>query len=332
MAIQTNDFTQKKRYSAWEGYLIMIIYAVNISNGGGKVLLDEILTHHSTPPISCIFLDTRYSPPVSVGTSNTSIYYIKPKILDRWKAEFTLRRESLKHPDSKVLAFGNLPPLLRLNNKTIVYLQNAFLLPKAPFPKDGLKPLLRNIYERLIWLVFQKNIDEVWVQTPWMKDAIASKFPTKLMPIIPTLPSIPSKIELNKTIKFLCVTGIESHKNLSLLLQELLTLNQADLNFTLITKIPKSKKWTLGLINQCKYRWKNFVHINDIGRDELYNAYLSSQVLINTSEMESFCLPIYEALHFGLKVRCLNRKFTMHLLERVESFENVKDLVSSIER
>lgn len=267
----------------------MIIYAVNIHSGGGRILLDQVLIdeHFGAPKI--LICDKRYQPPPS--TTNIEIYPIPPSLLKRWEAEFLLRHLSESNPNFNIVCFANLPPLLKLKGKTTLFLQNALLLNSAPFFIDSLKNMLRLFYEK-IWLnLFIKNIDDAVVQTESMRFGLSqmTKKNIDVRPIPPKLPNLPP---LPKKYDFICVTGVAPHKRLKLVIEaweqlatppKLLLITDTDLNDQNLNK-------------------KNITNVTDVSREELFNYYRESRFLLVASKIESYCLPIYEAKHFGLKV------------------------------
>ncbi len=276
----------------------MIIYATNIHAGGGKILLDEVLKNQKLGPISAVFIDVRYQLPSTVDLSTISVFRIKPRLISRWNAELKLKKYAAQYPNEQVLCFGNLPPFFRLKNHVLLFLQNAFLLSVIPIPKDKIQVFLRYTYER-IWLrLFAKNIDQVLVQTKWMlKNLPMNLKPKAKVQVI--LPSLPQPEPIAKKYLFISVTGSEKHKNLSSLLQ---ALNQTDLQnhrVAIITAAPYLNTQS-----------KNIDFFSNISRAELYKLYQQSKCLIMTSEIESFCLPLYEAKHFGLDIIATDAEFT----------------------
>jgi glycosyltransferase involved in cell wall biosynthesis len=308
----------------------IILFAVNVSSGGGKVLLDTLLETKNFGEVAVLFKDERYQIPEVCHNSISLVISVPPTLMMRWKAELKLQRVAKDFPDLEIVSFGNLPPMLKHKNKVNVYLQNAFLLPNLLFPRSGLKSILRNIYERTLWLLFKKNIDEIWVQSRWMYNNCYPHIPCKIMPFLPYLEYVDSS-KLNRDIDYLMVTSLDGHKNLNYFLEKLLELKSLDkLSFCLVVSIDLSKSSrTRELINICRERWPEFIHFNEISRTELINVYKRSRCLINSSDVESFCLPIHEALKLGCKVWCLNREFSLEIPE-VKRHKDIKSLVESI--
>jgi hypothetical protein len=167
----------------------LIIYAVNIHTGGGKILLDEILAHQALGPVTAAFLDKRYQ--VTKANRPFEIFYSGSKILGRLLSELKLHQFLKSHKalsQEEVLFFGNIPPFFKPRNFSILYLQNCFLTRQVPLPTDTRKEMLRNWIESVILKFFFKNVDEIWVQTPWMKRRlIVPKPKCALKPYFPTL-------------------------------------------------------------------------------------------------------------------------------------------------
>lgn len=280
----------------------MIIYAINIHSGGGKVLLDEVLEKNVFGPVTGLFLDARYTPPTSVNIKNVPIFKIKPTLKSRWYAEYLLKKTSEKLPNESVLCFGNLPPFFRLKNKTVLFLQNAFLLPSIHVPKDSVKTFLRFLYERLWLRLFSENVDLVYVQTNWMQKRLPNKLKQKsqIKIIPPTLPAPSGK--KNPDYVFITVSGNENHKNLGLFLNTLREIDLKDHQVAVVTTGPV-KFSRSGLEKSVR-----FFHGNT--RQQIFDLYQNSKCLIMTSEIESFCLPLYEAKHFGLDIIATDAEFT----------------------
>jgi glycosyltransferase involved in cell wall biosynthesis len=281
----------------------IIIHAVSIHAGGGKVLLDKLLSEKTLGEVTALISDSRYTPPPGVN-ENLIIYRAEPTLKSRWKAEGLLKSYTNSHPGHVVLCFSNLPPALKLNAKVILYLQNALLLPNVPLYVDSLRSRLRTIYEK-IWLqLFWKNIDEVWVQTSWMKEALAGKkTPVVINPIKPTLSS--PECHEEKKYDFITVTGSSPHKRLSQLLDAWELMPTPAPSLLIITDWVTRKNEA----KLAKLKNKNITVKTVVTRDEIFKLYNQSRCLILTSKVESYCLPIYEALNYNLKIMAPDEKY-----------------------
>lgn len=278
----------------------MILYAVNIHVGGGKVLLDEILANSHSGDISHIFIDERYPIPANISP-NIKIFKIKPKFFARLLAEFKLRSVSKASPGEEIRSFTNMPPIFRLRGKTILFLQNALLLPGQLTYCKSSKHKIRTFIECMVLRSFHKNLDEVDVQTNWMKESLQLFFNKKInvKPIYPQLPELTQNIE--KKFDFITVTSSVSYKNLDFLLKTWLHTPTLKDKRLLVVTDSLSK-------NQADF-FQKLIHSNfqitvfqSVSRQEIYKLYEESKTLIVTSSIESYGLPLYEASHFKLRI------------------------------
>lgn len=275
---------------------LMIIHAVNIHTGGGKVLLDQLLANKTFGEPEVLICDARYTLPNELNSS-FKIFKINPSLISRLKAEFLLRNLSKEYKNSTILCFGNLPPIFKLKNEVVLYLQNALLLPTSPFFAQNLKAALRLIYE-ICWIkFFIKNVDAIWVQTESMKEGVKSfKIPTTVKPFLPTLPSNDSFV--SKKYDFISVTGSAPHKRLKILLETWVLFGEKAPKLLIVTDTLTEE--LSKLIQQIP---KSSIEVKvNIPRNEIFQLYNESKALILTSKLESFCLPLYEAHHFNLKI------------------------------
>ena len=103
----------------------IFIHAVNVHNGGGKILLSSLLCAVPEEIGSVALLDTRMLLPERISP-NISIKWVPPSVWARLWVEWWLLRNV--HVGDSVLCFGNLPPLFRLQGHVSVFLQNRYLV------------------------------------------------------------------------------------------------------------------------------------------------------------------------------------------------------------
>lgn len=279
----------------------MIIYAINLHTGGGKVLLDAILTESLFAPLEALFIDERYPLPITLPKS-VVVVKVRPTIWGRLSAELQLHSliKKLNLKNSSVLFFGNLPPFKRTGLKSFLYLQNCYLTGEVPLPKDSLKQTLRLTIEKWILRTFAKNVAEIWVQTPWMKqicEKVFSEIPAKIHLILPKFPEVQAKEKKNK---FITISSFSNHKRLSLFIDALKLLDQE-------LKQPINVVTILDAAVAGNFAPVNFKNITltvkyKITREELATSLLESETFVATSLYESLYLPLYEAAHYKLNL------------------------------
>lgn len=306
----------------------MIIHAVSIHSGGGKVLLDHLLSEEIFGKISNLICDERYILP-SYCPDHISIHRIKPRLLNRWKAEILLKTISNSLPHEDILCFSNLPPAFRLKTKVILYLQNALLLPNTRLYATTFRSYARLVYEKCWLNFFLKNCDEVWVQTQWMKNAFAKKGKSTLIKsFLPILPRPDDSII--KKYDFITVSGSAPHKRLYELLEAWQNLSSPAPRLLVIADC-----LSLRLKNKLDdLKFKNVTYKTNVSRDEVFIHYQESRNLILTSRMESFCLPLYEAKHFNLKIIAPDEGYTHDMKNSVELLENfsTEEIVKKVQK
>lgn len=278
----------------------MILYAVNIHGGGGKILLDELLLNSPLGQVSIAFIDQRYTPPTDTE-SRIQLIRVKPNLFSRWKAEILLKKVASSNLNKDVLCFGNLPPAFNLKNNTILFLQNAFILPGVRVSFDNLRAFLRNHYDKLWFLLFSHNVDSIYVQTKWMKEYLGRKAiyrtPILLKPFLPQFPRIDTNL---KKYDFISITSNHKHKHLKELLKGIALSEAKAANFFIV--IESISNEVNIMIQKLKKDGFNIEVASNFSREELLLTVSQSRNLIITSELESFCLPLHEGLHYKLDI------------------------------
>lgn len=287
----------------------MIVYAVNIHTGGGKVLLDTLIADQPFGSITKVYADARYIPPAD-KPSHVKVIAIKPTLLSRLYAEIRLYNDQDFTADKQVLFFGNLPPLFRpffsvnRNKKFILYLQNAFLIVSFKYPKNTIKEGIRLSVEKLWLHIFNSNVDEIWVQTQWMKEqtqlSLGSNKEIKVAPFLPKLPKYENLAV--RRYKFLYVGSLAKHKALDVFLTALQSLDNGLTKKISVCVVLDSATNDIEVLNQLKLKNIEIDLFTSANREDLFKIYQNSQYLVCTSRIESYYLPIYEAHHFGCTI------------------------------
>jgi glycosyltransferase involved in cell wall biosynthesis len=295
----------------------MIVYAVNIHTGGGKVLLDELIEGRPFGKISLLFVDKRYDC-IRAEQLGIQVVRVEPRISSRQASQKSLHQLAEKNPQETILFFGNLPPSIKFSNRSVLYLQNCFLFNAIPAPKSPIKTFIRILLERLWLRLFIHNIDAIWVQTSWMAQLTQETFPGKVVSLKPFLPQLPAPdSQIEKIYDFISVTSLSPHKNFQTLIEALKLLD---------LKIKTRLRVALVLDSETpeqKIQFQNIdlLIINRLSREELFKLYQQSRVAVVTSSFESFCLPLHEALHFQTRLLCLNAPYIQDVRTQVPVYE-----------
>lgn len=306
----------------------LVIYAINIHEGGGKTLLAELIRAMPKELQITLFLDARVD--LGFPPNHFQVNRIQPSLLSRFSAELALYSKVKK--DDLILCFGNLPPILKLSGYTVLFLQNRFLVDKVSLASIPIRTKLRIHLERLWVSLMLSNVDSVIVQTPSMKRLVTNIIKSKLIPIkvLPFLGSendIPCNadkaLEVISSKVFVYVASGYQHKNHKTLFEAWCLLANEGiypcLHLTLNpTKFPALiKEWD----ELVKERGLNIINWGELDREGITKLYAKSTALVYPSLVESLGLPLLEARAAGLDVIASELDFVRDVLNPIESFD-----------
>ena len=269
-----------------------LIDAVYINNGGGKILLEYLITELENHDIDVTYLlDERYS---GILPKNNKILRLKPSLYERHI--FYLRN---KNTFKKILCFGNIPPTVKMNSTVFTYFhQFLFLInPNINNPKFWVL-----IHLKKIIIKYFKKYTNFWItQNQYVSDKLSNFLNCNVNNIL-IIPFFRSLKITNSSIKrkkqFLYVSNGEPHKNhLNLIIAFKLFYDKYQTSELHLT-IPENYKSILSNLS-VKYPIINHECLND---NELVNLYCESEFFIFPSKFESFGLGIVEAVECGCKV------------------------------
>lgn len=281
----------------------MIIYAVNVKTGGGKVLLDRLLMQNPFGHTTAAFLDKRYQTPR--GYEGKNLKFSPCGRLYAEKELHTLIDSLPQKANESILFFGNLPPFFKPKMKSYLYLQNCYLTRQVPLPLDSALEWFRNWVESWLLKLFYRNVKEIWVQTEWMKQMTQIHLPKASIKIKPFLPFLPEPHpETIKKFKYTYVGSLSRNKGLSEFIKALKELDEKLSEKINVCIILNNK---ISETSQTKCQFDSLKNINvkmtcQIGREDLFDIYQKTEYLVVTSLYESYYLPVYEAMHFGCKI------------------------------
>lgn len=291
---------------------MILIDALYINNGGGKILLDYLIEEIEKRQIKVQYLlDDRIKNNIPQISKLNEITFIEGNFFKRHR--FYIQN---KNKFSKVFCFGNLPPTIRLNAQVYTYFQLLIYLSiRKEFSFiDQVKFRLK----RLILKNIAKNTNYWIVQSNLVKEKLFQKFQFESVNII-ILPFYPKfgviEVPVRAKHTYFYASNASPHKNHSRLIEVFcqwydkyklgkLTLTVNDDYQSILELIELKQK--LG------YPIKN---IGFVGREELHKEYLSSEFLIFPSLTESFGLGLIEAVECGCKVIGADLPYTYEVCE-----------------
>jgi glycosyltransferase involved in cell wall biosynthesis len=291
---------------------MILIDALYVNNGGGKILLDYLISEllkNNTDNIYFLF-DNRIKDEYMHLPLRNKIF-IKPSLINRHI--FYLKN---KNTFSRVFAFGNIPPTVKMKCEVITYFQNVILL------DIGYKNI--NLELKKIFFKLLRNYTNYWfVQTNNVKNLLEqNKIQPDKIKVFPFFEHHSSKLLTNKLhdYRFIYVSSGEeykNHKNLFLAFKE---FNKEFPTVELIVTISNNYKDLISLINNYNRCGTNINNISNISHQDLLKKYNDIDLVIYPSLKESFGLGLIEAAQFNLPIITADLNYVYDVIEPVEVF------------
>jgi glycosyltransferase involved in cell wall biosynthesis len=307
----------------------LIIQAMNIHNGGGRSLLDALVNVDLEHKKLMLVLDERM--PVTLNNKCAFIKKVKPTIFERFKAELWLLRNTKKN--DLILCLGNLPPLFKIKGKTILFVQNKYILNYQSLSGFSFKDKVRLSIERIWFRLKSENVDRFIVQTPSMeydlKKIVTNK--DEIISIIPFVNNAHSYTRvvnyanstLPRVFNYLYVASGEPHKNHHRLIRAWCLLAQNGFFPSLVLTIDQIKyadlcAWINNQIFLFNLKISNFGILKHV---DILNLYSQVDALIYPSTFESFGLPLIEARQAGLVILASESDFVRDVIDPEYAFD-----------
>lgn len=306
----------------------IFIHAANVHQGGGRTLLTALLKSLRSDLEYVLLLDDRMPLPNDMA-GNFLIKRIKATVLHRFVAERTLVKAV--NQGDVVLCFGNLPPLFKLLGRTIVFVQNRYLIDSIKLNQLPFKTRLRLLIERFWFSSKMANVSEFVVQTPTMKRLLELKIrrsvPVRILPFIAE-PRIvadgaqQSFVGVESNYDFVYVSSGEAHKNHLILLEAWRVLATQGIRPKLALTLGERDRVLIQAIDSL--RAECGVEVSNLGQlyhEKVLDIYLQSSALIFPSLLESFGLPLIEAQQLGLPILAPELDYVRDVCEPVQTFD-----------
>jgi len=304
----------------------LFLHAPNIHQGGGAVLLNELLC--AIPPELPVVatLDSRM-----VLTSSMSqhvvIRRVAPLLSQRVAAEWWLCRQVTMNDN--VLCFGNLPPLFRLQGKVNLFLQNRYLIDEE-VSLAGLPwaTQFRLRIERVWLLSCISHAQRVFVQTPTMQRLaeVRLRIPVSCASFVPNRVFASTRVTRQEHLTrfdFIYVASGEAHKNHLALIRAWAVLAQEGFfpSLALTLAEPHFQKLLHQVNEECASKNLQICNLGVLAHEDVLARYSDARALIYPSSFESFGLPLIEANFMGLPVLAPELDYVRDILDPVESFD-----------
>lgn len=307
----------------------LYVHATNVHQGGGRSLLWSIIRTLAGSTATVYLLDSRMTLPDGMPES-PSMQRVLPSIWARMKAERWLACNAT--PEDTVLCFGNLPPLFKLRARTLVFVQNRYLIDDAGLGGFPLRVKLRLSIERLWLSARMAHADGFVVQTPTMKRLLeartAGRIPVRVLPFIAEPKGYarsaaqPPSGE-GKEHDFVYIATGEPHKNHRCLLEAWCLLAEEGLFPSLCVTLDANRFYSLcdELENMKQQHGIKVTNAGELAHRDVLALYRKAGAAIYPSTFESFGLPLLEARQAGLPVLASEMDYVRDILDPEQTFD-----------
>lgn len=307
----------------------LYVHATNVHQGGGRSLLLSIIRTLAGSTATVYLLDSRMTLPEGTPES-ASMKRVPPSVWRRMKAERWLTRNATA--EDTVLCFGNLPPLFKLRARTLVFVQNRYLIDDAGLGGFPLRVRLRLSIERLWLSAKMAHADGFAVQTPTMKRLLeartAGRIPARVLPFIAepkgyARSAAPQLSSADKEHDFVYIASGESHKNHRRLFEAWCLLAEEGLFPSLCVTLDAIRFASLcdELETMKQQHGIKVSNAGEMAHREVLAIYRKAGAAIYPSTFESFGLPLLEARQAGLPVLASEMDYVRDVLDPEQTFD-----------
>jgi len=279
---------------------MILIDAVYINNGGGKVLLDYLICELEKTNVKVVYLlDSRIRNNHQGIKSENQVCYLEAGIIKR----YSFYKEKGAN-FSKVFCFGNLPPNIKLDSIVYTYFHNPMYLdvPREFSFMDKIKfqmkiTVLRHFKENTSFWIVQSSLIKIKLQEKFKihEDRV------KILPFYQQFESL-KEVIIREKFTYIYVSNGTPHKNHERLIDAFCRFYDSNFKGKLILTLDADYPDLINLISEKVQKGYPIENIGYVDRETLQKQYLKSEFLIFPSLTESFGLGLIEAIECGCKV------------------------------
>lgn len=307
---------------------MILIDAIFINDGGGKILLDYLYEFLEKNTSKCIvmLIDGRLKLEYETKKSN-HISFVFLKSFSERNKYYRERGDQY----SKVLCFGNIPPNIKLKAKVFTYFHQRMYL-KIP-NEFGMVDKIKFKIKILILRRFSKNSDYWLVQSQLIKNELRKKFklnPEKIIKLAFYPPFKDKQTYTREDNSFIFISNANPHKNHHKLIESFCRHYDKFKIGKLTLTVNSGFGEVYELIKKKKSEGYPIINLGFIDREVLYKHYQTHEYLIFPSLAESYGLGIIESIENGCKVIGADLPYMHEICEpsivfdptNIESIEN----------
>lgn len=306
---------------------MILIDALYINNGGGKILLDYLIKNLEECEIEVFYLlDSRVKEKMPVIKETNTAYYLDASLYNRRKFY-----KNNKNNFRKVLCFGNIPPNIRLKCKVYTYFQQGLFveIPKNFSKKDKISFMIK----QFILNYFKNNTDFWLVQSELMSVGLQNKYGISASKILqmPFYVPLEKKDFPKEKDLYIYISNVNPHKNHHRLIEAFCRFYD-EYNFgRLLLTIGSEHVEILKLIAEKKSKNYPIDNIGFVPQRKLSEVYSKANYHIFPSFAESFGLGLVEAIEADCKIIGADLPYTFAVCEPSLTFnpEEIESIVKS---
>lgn len=288
----------------------IILEASNIYSGGGLVLLKLLLTELKEYDIDIqIYLGYDHVINDIKSENYPNLNIIKTGKLGTFFRYFKFRKD--------VVYLCNLPPFVKNKDSFLVFYNELFFKKKNLLSKAGIKYFIFSNWFKL----FNKNVDNVLVQSKHIEELILNKTSSKNVLTIPIYKKFKTESIYKTEYDFCYVSSAAPHKNHKTLFKALEILLKKGIKTNLLVTIPSHQEGLMEYVNTINSKYPNtIINVGYIDNSKIEEVYLKSKALVFPSTAEAFGMPLIEAHDLGLKVLVSDLPYAYDVFEKVQTF------------
>ena len=286
------------------------IIAPNIKNGGGRELLEYLLSYieQEYPHLTVyVYLDSSLA---NIKTTKNRRVFLLSSTLEK---VLLFGRKT-----NNALYFGNLPPLVKSEN-SIVYFHNLYLLMSLKnLAKTSVKFFAKYFLHQFYIRCFIRNVDIVACQNEGVKDKFIEKYSFQNVELLPFFRLCDKNLlKVNaKKYDFCYVSLAHRHKNHHRLIEACEILSSENISFSLALTIEDGHEDLIKKIEHVNQRGKvNIVNLGKLPKEEMCTLYTQSKCLVFPSTEETFGLGLVEAVNMDVDVVASDLDYVYQAIE-----------------
>ncbi|WP_374660395.1 glycosyltransferase [Inhella sp.] len=304
-----------------------LLHAPNVHVGGGAVLLRALLQAWPADQSLHAWLDERARgqlplPPLA------QVEWVQPRVRSRLGAERSL--QATAQPGDRLLCFHGLPPLWPSRARVAVFVQNRLLLGAMSLQGFGPRTRLRLRVERLMARRLRGHVQDYWVQTRSMAEALQLWWGAGPVPSVHVLGfSAPAQAVTSNEPSgsgarhdFVYVADGEAHKNHRRLVEAWALLAADGMRPSLALTLGERDAALAGWVHErAESQGLAIELLPRLSHAEVLALYRRAGALIFPSLGESYGLPLIEAAQAGLPILAAEADFVRDVCVPAQCFD-----------